>query len=255
MRWAATLLLLSSLLPAPTAARESLAPTAGEGRAHLPPAQRRRRRPAIPEGRAIGELSKRRCEAILRSRRVRFTALAAEDAPGVEQPIRLEGPLAGVEVRHRSHGEGNRRRRRRIERLSILDCRLAVAVLAWAPTLRGAGVARLEHYSVYRPGARVGGSGRPSGHATGLAIDVGDLLLDDGRRVVVEDAWTDWRRGVNPCPSRDGDSDDLRLLRDLVCGAYERELFQVVLTPHHDEHHENHLHLELRPGVTWSLIE
>jgi hypothetical protein len=128
-------------------------------------------------------------------------------------------------------------------------------VLAWAPALRGAGVARLEHYSIYRPNARVGGSGRRSGHATGLAIDLGELLLDDGRRIVIEEAWTDRRRGVSPCPSRQGDSDDLRLLRDLVCGAYERELFQVALTPHHDEHHENHVHLELRPGVTWSLLD
>ncbi len=44
-------------------------------------------------------------------------------------------------------------------------------------------------------------------------------------------------------------------MRDLICGAYEREIFQVVLTPHHDEHHENHVHLELRPGVTWSLLD
>jgi hypothetical protein len=209
----------------------------------------------LPEGRAIADLEKSRCEAILRGHGVRFTSLGPEDADGVEQPVRLEGPVAGVEVRHRSHGLGSRARQRRIRRLSILDCRLVVGVLAWAPTLRGAGIARLEHYSVYRPGARVNGAGRPSGHASGLAIDVGELLLDDGRRVVVEEAWTDRRRGVAPCPARPGDSDDLRLLRDLVCGAFDAELFQVVLTPHHDTHHENHLHLELRAGVTWSLLE
>jgi len=28
-----------------------------------------------------------------------------------------------------------------------------------------------------------------------------------------------------------------------------------VLTPHHDDAHANHVHLELRPGVDWSLLE
>jgi len=132
---------------------------------------------------------------------------------------------------------------------------VAVAVLAWSPTLRGAGVRSLEHYSIYRPGATVSGSGRPSGHASGLALDLGELVLDDDRRIVVEEAWKDRRRGVAPCPARDGDDEDQRLLRDLVCAAADADLFQVVLTPHHDEAHENHVHLELRPGVTWSLLE
>jgi len=203
----------------------------------------------------VGDLSRARCEAILESRGVRFDSLDADAAPGVASPIRLRGPVAGITVQHRSHGRGNRRRQRRIRRLSILDCRLAVAVLAWSPTLRGAGVSRLEHYSVYRPNARVNGNGRPSGHASGLAIDLGEIVLDDGRRLVIEEAWQDRRRDVSPCPARDADDDDQRLLRDLVCGAFDAELFQVVLTPHHDAHHENHVHLELRPGVDWSLLD
>lgn len=217
--------------------------------------RRRRRRPQIPEGRAIGDLDRAGCEAILRSRNVAFARVDDGEAPGVAQPIRLEGPIAGVTLRHRSEGRGSRRRRRRIRRLSILDCRVAVAILAWSATLRGAGVRSLEHYSVYRPGAQVAGSGRPSGHASGLAVDLGVLVLDDDRRVVVEEAWRDRRRSVAPCPAREGDDDDQRLLRDLVCAAADADLFQVVLTPHHDEAHENHVHLELRPGVSWSLLE
>lgn len=222
-----------------------------------PPAQqrRRRRRVPLPEGRAIADLDRASCEQILRSRNVAFERAEEDDAPGVEQAIRLGGPIAGVTVRHRSEGRGSRSRQRRIRRLSILDCRVAVAVLAWAPTLRGAGVRSLEHYSIYRPGARVAGSGRPSGHASGLALDLGEIVLDDDRHIVVEEAWADRRRGVAPCPAREGDDEDQRLLRDLVCSAVDADLFQVVLTPHHDEAHENHVHLELRPGVTWSMVE
>jgi hypothetical protein len=45
------------------------------------------------------------------------------------------------------------------------------------------------------------------------------------------------------------------MLREVVCAAAASDLFQVVLTPHHDEHHQNHVHLEVRPNVTWSLLE
>jgi hypothetical protein len=45
-----------------------------------------------------------------------------------------------------------------------------------------------------------------------------------------------------------------RTLRSLVCSAARQELFQVILTPHHDRAHRNHVHLELRPGVDWDYI-
>jgi hypothetical protein len=215
--------------------------------------RRRRRPPAIPEGRAVGELGRRACERILEGHGVPFERLERSEAEGVEMPIRLTGKVGDVEIVHRDHG--NRRRRSRIRRLEILDCRLAVALLAWAPALRAANVARVDHYSVYRPGARVSSTGRPSGHAGGLAIDVGDLRLTDGTRLHVEEHWADKRRGVSPCPARAEDGPEQKLLRDLVCNAATADIFQVVLTPHHDDHHSNHVHLELRPGVTWSLLE
>jgi hypothetical protein len=39
-----------------------------------------------------------------------------------------------------------------------------------------------------------------------------------------------------------------------VCEAVERDLFQVVLTPHYDRAHQNHVHLELVPDVEWSFV-
>jgi hypothetical protein len=39
-----------------------------------------------------------------------------------------------------------------------------------------------------------------------------------------------------------------------VCQAVENSLFQVVLTPHHDRAHENHVHLELKPEVSWTYV-
>jgi hypothetical protein len=45
-----------------------------------------------------------------------------------------------------------------------------------------------------------------------------------------------------------------KLLRKVVCDAVERDLFQVVITPHHDRAHQNHVHLELVPEVDWSYV-
>ena len=54
------------------------------------------------------------------------------------------------------------------------------------------------------------------------------------------------------CPT--GTARPSRLLRGLVCQAVERSLFQVVLTPHHDRAHGNHVHLELKPEVNWTYV-
>ena len=44
------------------------------------------------------------------------------------------------------------------------------------------------------------------------------------------------------------------MLRGLVCDAIDDALFQVVITPHHDRAHADHVHLELRPEVSWIYV-
>ena len=199
----------------------------------------------LPRGRAIGELSRDACLVLLSRHDVSVRPVDAGDAPGVEMPVLLEGPVDGVSIAHRGGSE----------RHSVIDCRLVVALLAWAPALRAAGVVRIEHFSVYRPGARVSSTGQPSGHAAGLAIDAGIFVLSEDRAMHVEREWTDRRRDVAPCPPPDTqEAEGQRLLRTLVCGAVDQDLFQIVVTPHRDAHHENHVHLEVRPGVSWSHV-
>jgi hypothetical protein len=164
----------------------------------------------------------------------------------VQYPTRLHGPIGGVEIVQHD--------RRAPQAQSILDCRLALAVLTWAPSLRRAGVRRIEHYSMYRPGARVGGSGAKSGHSSGMALDAARFHLDGGEVVDVLTDWEDRDRGDAPCPRREDEAWPSRLLRGLVCDAVDRNLFQVVITPHHDRAHENHVHLELRPEVDWTYV-
>jgi hypothetical protein len=43
-------------------------------------------------------------------------------------------------------------------------------------------------------------------------------------------------------------------MRGVVCDAVARGLFDVVLTPHHDDAHGNHVHLEVKPDVNWTYV-
>ncbi len=197
----------------------------------------------LPVGRAVASLSEDRCLSILIEHDVPHRRLDPAEAEGVGIPIRLEGLLGGLRVESRGHSELH----------EIMDCRLAVALLSWAPRLLDAGVVGILHYSTYRPGARVAGTRHRSGHASALAIDLAVLVMRDGTEHEVLTAWEARRRGGEPCADYDEGPDSARLRR-LVCSVARSELFQVVLTPHYDAAHANHVHLELRPDVTWQYV-
>ena len=48
-------------------------------------------------------------------------------------------------------------------------------------------------------------------------------------------------------------TEEAKELRAIACEVDDAKLFTVVLTPHYDHAHRNHLHLEVTPDVTWRL--
>lgn len=209
--------------------------------AHTP---RRANRSALPSGHEIAGLSFRECRRLLERSSVSYEAVPDDAAPHVYEPVYLLSPLSGVSFgpSHNASEHG------------MVDCRLAVALLAWAPILQNAGVVRVEHFSTYRRGARVARSSRTSGHARALAIDAARFHLEDGRVLDIDADWDQRERGGDPCKEGRREDQAGRLLRSVVCGAVERGLFQVVITPHHDRAHQNHVHLELVPDVDWTYV-
>lgn len=133
----------------------------------------------------------------------------------------------------------------------VMDCRLVLALHAWAPTLRAAGVTKVRHLSALRPSARVRSTGAVSGHSRGLAVDPRHFELADGTRLDVLEDWTWRQRGAEPCTEVEEPSTSATL-RGVVCRAIEAGLFQVVVTPHHDDLHANHVHVEVVPDAEWS---
>jgi hypothetical protein len=211
-----------------------------------PPPQARAPLPALPvaDERHLpspASLEAEACFALLDANDVRYHRAPEE---GHDALLALDGPIAGVDVafvgRDRAH--------------ALMDCRVAAALLLWAPDLRALGVRGLRHLSVYRRGAVVATTGRPSGHAGALAIDLRYLDFDDGHTLDVLADWGDRTHDAAPCPADRYPDDASPAIRALVCAAVARDAFQTVITPHHNQAHQNHVHLEVVPGVDWRFV-
>ncbi len=194
-------------------------------------------------GHNIGALTDDECLQLLESQGVSVVPFREPPAAAVDTPVSLTGPIHGVEYQHVGRSAVH----------SVLDCRLVVALGIWSARLHAAGIEYVGHLSMLRPGARVSSTGKTSGHARGTAIDVRYLRFVDGTELDVFRHWTERTRGAPPCANYD-ETPESSLLRNLVCDAIDQDLFQTVITPHHDNRHQNHVHLELVPGVDWKYI-
>ena len=116
-------------------------------------------------------------------------------------------------------------------------CPVAAAMELWrtrsvepaARDILGSGVARFEHLGVYNCRRIRGSSDNWSQHATGNAIDISAIVLEDGRRISLLAGW-------------EGESDEaqfLRQIRDGACGV-----FAVVLSPDYNAAHADHFHFD-----------
>jgi hypothetical protein len=180
------------------------------------------------------------CEAALQKAGVAHRWLAGPEADGIAWPIVLQGTVGGVRIAGGGKPDAES---------DYLDCRLATTLLAWAPTLQARGVAAIDHVSMYRAQAHVEGTGKESGHAAGRAIDLGAIELRDGRKLSVLQDWRNRTPNADPCAAYADDAAG-KLLRELVCDAGARGFFQVIVTPHHNAAHADHVHLEIDPAAT-----
>jgi hypothetical protein len=89
------------------------------------------------------------------------------------------------------------------------------------------------------------GRGRLSGHHFGLALDVAELVFDDGSKLAVKTDWKDHRE-IDPCGGEFLQAEEReQRLRELTCATAKFDIFSVILTPHYNRAHHDHLHVEL----------
>jgi len=183
-------------------------------------------------------MSQEQCHKLLADYGVRFKPL--KDVEKVDMPVRLESPVGEIKY---THTAGSRR-------FSIMDCRLAAALVGWSPVLRKHGVVEVEHMRAYSPGARVGGGSKVSGHTYALAIDAAYFIFKDKSRLEMNSDWKDRTHGADPCEKPENpDSQAQAMLRSIACKTGESGIFSMILTPHYNRAHYDHLHLEVTDEV------
>ena len=197
----------------------------GGGHDRRPPPRPRGSRPvtlALPTSRET-----QACFADLSREEVRFSPLPDRDFGGGCQVIGAVQLIdIGVPVTN----------------LKAMRCGLARSFTGWvehavAPAARqmlGSDVVRIESMGTYACRFVVGVSGaaagKLSGHATANAVDISGFVLQDGRRITIQQDWTG------------GDGATRAFLRTIRASACRR--FGTVLSPDYNAAHYNHLHLE-----------
>ena len=193
-------------------------------------------------------LSREDCEAELGARKIEFDR---ETARGVLAPVRLKGPLHGVEFRTNLQDD-----QRATTPWEIADCRLVLALDDFAAILEKHQITQVRHYSMYRVPPKSWADDRVgSRHNGGLALDAARFIRADGTKLDVLDDFKG-KRGSKTCgPKARKVKDPVALeLRAIVCAAVEQQLFNVVLTPDFNKAHRNHFHLEVTAGVKWFMV-
>jgi len=188
---------------------------------------------------------------LLRARQIPFEP-ARPPLPGVRLPVRLTGPLHGVWIHSSLPPE-----RRADSMFEILDGRLALALDEFARVLAAHDVVELVHFTMYRPPTETPPSPRApqKRHPAGLAIDLGAVRFADGEWLSVGVHWAA-HLGARTCgaQARRLDHRKGRELRSIICEAADLRLFHYALTPHYDDPHADHVHLEIRPDLDTFLV-
>jgi len=172
--------------------------------------------------------------------------------PGVRLPIRLTGPLRGVTVHSTLPEE-----RRSESIFEILDARLALALDDFCGVLAAHEVVEVIHFTMYRPaGTQPPDPNAPqTRHPGGMAIDIGALKKKNGDWLRVRPHWSS-AIGAKTCGegARKLEHPQGHELQSIACEAAQQRLFHYMLTPHFNEAHADHLHLEIKPEKKWFLV-
>jgi hypothetical protein len=197
-----------------------------------------------------GSLAPADCVAELTRRSIPFVA---ETARGVAAPVRLTGPLHGVEF----HANGVAAKDRATTSYDIADCSLVLALDDFSEILHDHDIVEVRHYSIYRaPSASWPEDKVATRHNGAVAIDAARFIKSDGTTLTVLDDFhgaigdKTCGDGAGPHPATPAATE----LRAILCEAVSRHLFNVVLTPDFNRPHRNHFHLEVTAGVKWFLV-
>ena len=153
---------------------------------------------------------------------------------GIAIGVEIKGPLGGVTYANANDGQE-----------LVIDCSLAVSLAEVGRYLVALGFDRAAYSSAYAR-RNVRGTGKPSKHSYGLAIDVHTLSGPEPGAVRVD---RDYEQGLGDAVDCIGQplTQGGALLKIAQCQLSYSGLFHLVLSPDYDDAHHNHFHLEAKP--------
>jgi hypothetical protein len=150
---------------------------------------------------------------------------------GIVRGVEITGALGGVQLT--SHQP------------LVIDCSLAVSLDEAGRYLRDLGIEQATFSSAYAR-RNVRGTGRPSKHSFGLAIDVHTFA---GAQLGTLRVDRDYEQGLGDdvdCVGRPLTQGGA-VMKILQCQLARSGLFHLVLSPDYDDAHHDHFHLEVKP--------
>jgi hypothetical protein len=148
----------------------------------------------------------------------------------IDEPVLLYSPVGGVALRYVSDAE---------EGPVFLGCDAAVSVAASAAVAETLGAEELLHIGTYNCRV-ISGTSTISEHGKANAIDIAGFTMSDGSEITVLEHWEDG----NPAPV----TPEGQLLRNFTDQIWAMGLWNIILTPEYNADHDNHFHVDLKPG-------
>jgi hypothetical protein len=187
-------------------------------------------------------LERQPCLSALRERGIPFSS--APDRKTIDTPVMLAGRLHGVQLEFARNAQQH----------DVLDCRLLLALDDLAKIASAQAIAVVRYNSIFRPSRA---RGRVQGHLGGVAIDVTELVKQDGTVLNVRKDFAGNGIGSATCgeqakPPKPGKAAELR---GFVCALDQARIFNLLLTPHYNYRHQDHFHIEVRRGIRWFLTQ
>jgi len=197
------------------------------------------------------------CTAELRRRQIAFTP--AKSSAGVLAPVRLPKDVGGVVYRTEAPAH-----LRATNPYDVFDCRLVLALSDFSKILRAHDIDLVLIFSAWRPPGKKWPKGKlGTRHPGALAIDARRFGKKQKQGEKAR-AWLDVEKdyhGTMGAPACGADAAapspttlEAKELHSIVCEAADQHVFTSILTPNYNRAHKNHFHLEVTPGVRWSLV-
>lgn len=164
----------------------------------------------------------------------------------IDTPVTLEGPLHGVRFEFLHPVPETYR--------DVLDCRLLLALDDLSRIAKAQQIEVVRYNSIFRRGWA---PARGQRHIAGVAIDIVEFVKQGGEVLNVRKDFAGHGVGSATCgerakPAPPGKAAELR---KLVCALDEARVFNLMLTPHYDQRHDDHFHFEVRRKITWFLTQ